>query len=177
MHAVVALLDEEHREKVMRLWEKVEVEFGVQPVSWPVPHFSLHVACDYRFMELQDLIERFARATGPIPVRTAGLGIFPGEKPVVYTPVVRHLALSVAHAALWPEVARIAGGCCAHYHPDCWMPHITLVHHRMRRETLRNVLHFLYRHSFEWTCMAERIAIVCDDGDEPQIRVSIPLTG
>ena len=63
VHAVVALLDEEHREKVMRLWEKVEVEFGVQPVSWPVPHFSLHVACDYRFMELQDLIERFARAT------------------------------------------------------------------------------------------------------------------
>ena len=84
--AVVSLLDADHEVAVRRIWDRL-AEHGLETDLWvtPIPHITYHVAEAYQDNMVENL-SLVAGETRPFGIRTAGLGMFPGESPVEHSP-------------------------------------------------------------------------------------------
>lgn len=166
MHGIVSLLDDIHDQLVEETWAELDRELGLRGVYiTPYPHFSFHVAEQYDYTQLNPLLEPFAAETPTFEVRTAGLGIFSGPLPVVYITVTRTPLLTRLHQAIWLLVEPTATGINAYYHPDQWIPHITLGHGDITWENLPAVIRLLSGRHFAWTIPINNLAILRNDGD------------
>lgn len=181
MHGIVSLLDEDHYRMVEDVWAGLEEALGVRGIfTTPFPHFSYHVADHYDVEPLQAALQRFATTVAPFEILTTGLGIFTaGLHPVVYVNVARSPRLSELNAALWPLLAEFSTGIVQYYHPELWVPHITLGHGDITRENVADVVDVLCDVDFDWQVPIDNIALLynpgSDDADILQFR--IPLTG
>jgi 2'-5' RNA ligase len=176
MHGVVSLLDSTHDAQVERLWAELAATFGVRGVYvTPYPHFSYHVAAAYDLARLDPILQAVAGMTAPFRVRTAGLGIFTGAQPVLYLPVVRTAALSRVHAALWPAVASVASDSNSYYHPDRWLPHITIGFGDVSPERLAALIGPLAARSFDWEIAIDQFALIYDSGAGQVVRARYPF--
>ena len=83
--AVVSLLDADHEVAVRRIWDRL-AEHGLETDLWvtPIPHITYHVAAAYQDNMVENL-SLVAGETRPFGIRTAGLGMFPGESPVEHS--------------------------------------------------------------------------------------------
>lgn len=172
MHGVICLLDETHHQLVQEIWAAMEAELGIKgEMVRPYPHFSYHVAEHYDLEVLEPVLKEFATLIAPFTVRTAGLGIFTGGLlPVLYVTVVRSPHLTRLQEILWPRLATGSAGIVEHYHPDQWVPHITLGQGGVNTENLPAVLRLLNRYQFEWTFTADNIAVLYNEGKEGDIQ-------
>lgn len=162
MHGIVSLLDKDHYQLVEEIWAGLDHDLGLRGVYvTPYPHFSYHVAEQYDLDALQPLLQQFAADTAPFRVLTTGLGVFTdGLNPVVYVNVARSPQLSALNAALWPLVAPASAGIVGYYHPDQWVPHITLAHGDVTRENLSTVVGALSRWDYTWSIPIDNLALL-----------------
>lgn len=171
MAGVVSVLDPRHYTLVEELWAELALDFGVRGVyATPFPHFSYHVAETYDSRLLEGVLARFCRARTPFRVRTAGLALFTGVRPVLYVPVVRDAALSRFHAALLDELAGAATGAQVYYNPDSWMPHITIGFGDLGPANLGPVVAALSGRSFDWESDIDNVTLIDSSGDEQTIH-------
>ena len=176
IEAVVSLLDLEHDEKVRKIWAALEREFGLCNIySAPFPHFSYHGANDFDDAGVQTLLERVARKSHPFHVRTSGLGIFPGSKPVLYVPVVRSPKLIQYHCALYGDLSDLALKPNPYYHPERWLPHMTLAHGDLTPELLPEVVRFLNEQTFNWTITIDNFSLVYTEGVDQGLSFRVEL--
>ncbi len=163
MEGIVSLLDEEHYRLTESLWEELERTFGLRGIYvTPYPHFSYHVAKGYDAARLETALRCVADSTRAFPVRTGGLGIFTGQSPVLYVPVVRSLALSQLHQRVWEAASPLSSGEEAYYQPESWMPHITIVFGALPSETLPAVVHLLSERDFYWQISVDNLTYIED---------------
>lgn len=165
MYGVVSLLDDQHNEKVEAIWAELQARFGVHGVSiTPVAHFSYHVSEGYDSERIGQVLDDIAGKVSPFVVKTVGLGIFTGDDPVLYVPVLLNPALITLHEQLWSALAEIATGPLHLYHPDRWQPHITLTHKDVDHELLPQVVRILSERDFYWTIQIDNLAVLGGDG-------------
>lgn len=170
LEAVVSLLDEKHDAQVRQVWAELERHFGLQGIyGAPYPHFSYHSAQDYPDDEVEALLKQVAAETQPFKVRSAGLGVFSGPKPIVYVPIVRNPALEACHKALYGPLAKLGTNENTHYHPDSWLPHVTLAYGDLDPKVLPEVMKFLGERSFNWEIMVQNLALVYTRGQDQGI--------
>lgn len=173
---IVALLDAVHTREVELIWQEFQYEFGVHGVAkTPIPHFSFHLAERYDAPLLAETIAQVTLDLAPLRVRTSGLGLFTGEAPTLYIPVVKSLALSAFHARLWEALEPLAVGSQFYYHPDHWLPHITLAQcneDNFRPLQIPQLVGMLApRHPFAWEMEIAELAYLEDiDPDYPHQR-------
>ena len=55
----------------------------------PEPHLTYLLMSTRRLADLKDMLQEVAATTPPFSAFTTGLGVFPGENPVIYIPVLR----------------------------------------------------------------------------------------
>ena len=171
MHGIVSLLDDQHYQLVEDLWAELKREFAVEGVYiTPYPHFSYQVASDYNIVVLEDILRTFAADHTPFQARTAGLGIFTGPQPVLYIPVVRSPELTLFHQTLWERIDRVGNGIQACYHPDQWMPHITIGFGDMSSEKLSQIVRYLGERDFHWEITVDNVALIYDTGTKQELR-------
>ncbi len=176
MHGVVSLLDSTHTAQVECLWAELDADFGVRGVViTPYPHVSYHVAAQYDLPRLAPLLHWLAGETAPFRLRTAGLGVFTGAQPVLYLPVVRTEALSRLHAMLWAAIAPVAEGSDGYYHPDHWMPHITIGFGDVTPARLAPIIERLAARSFNWDIGIDQFAVIYDSGAGQAVHARYPL--
>ena len=176
VEAVVSLLDAKHDEKVREIWAALEREFGLRSIyGAPFPHFSYHGANDFDDAAVQSLLERVASESHPFHVRTTGLGIFPGPKPVLYIPVVRSPRLVQYHCSLFSDLCELAVKPNPHYHPERWMPHITLAQGDLTPELLPEVVRFLGQQTFNWTVTVDNFSLVYTEGIDQGLSFRVEL--
>lgn len=127
MHGIVTFLDKDNYQFVEELWAELKREFSVDGVYiTPYPHFSYHIAQDYDVEKIEPVLRRITSNITMFKVRTSGMGVFTGASPVLYIPVVRNLELTQLHEKIWQEITPTSSGVQRHYHPNQWMPHITI---------------------------------------------------
>ncbi len=178
MHAIVSLLDDKHYQLVEDLWAELKREFGVQGVYvTPFPHFSYQIATHYDFEALEPLLQHFALHYGPFPVKTTGLGIFTGTHPVLYIPVVRDPELTDFHEAVWQQGSRAEEGVQNYYHPEQWMPHITIGFGDITADNLSQIVRYLAGRDFNWEITIDNIALIYDTGTKQELRERFKLEG
>ena len=176
MHGVVSLLDDEHYALIEHLWDELETELGVRGLyNTPLPHFSYHVAERYDVDLLESVLPRLASNYPPFRVRTAGLGIFSGDHPVLYVAVVRSPALTALHRTLWQELAGASAGAVEYYHPEQWMPHITLADGHVLKDHLPDVARLLSARAFDWEIEVDNLALIHDTGAVQEVRCCFGL--
>lgn len=176
VEAVVSLLDEEHDARVRGIWKALEERFGLQGIySTPYPHFSYHSAESYGADKAQAVLKRAAASVKPFQVQTAGLGLFPGERPVLFLPVVRDHRLSHVHASLYPDLAQLAVHENRYYRPEAWIPHITLAYGDLTPEGLPEVVRFLGGEGLEWSIEIANFALVCTNEQDQRLSFRTEL--
>jgi len=181
MDGVVSLLDDEHNLLINALWEVLDHDFGVNYLIQhvPIPHFSYHVADQYDRARVEQLIENVARTQPFMKVRATGIALFTGQAPILYVPVVRTAELTRLHETLWGPVSAAARGTQDYYHPQRWMPHITLAQGDLDDVSLMRIFERWSTRSFEWEITINNLALICDveDNDFSECRVRMEFGG
>ena len=178
MHGIVSLLDSKHNQLVEELWAELKREFSVDGVYiTPFPHFSYHVAQDYEVDKILPVLERITSNITTFTVRTSGSGVFTGASPVLYIPVVRSLELTQLHQELWQEISTASSGIVEYYHPDQWMPHITIGFGDISKENLSQMIPFLAERYFNWEITVNNIALIYDTGIKQELKSRFDITG
>jgi 2'-5' RNA ligase len=171
MHGIVSLLDDKHYQLVENLWDELEREFAVRGVYiTPYPHFSYQIAQHYNVEQLEPILQRFASSQAAFQVKTSGLGIFNGPRPVLYVPVVRSTELTAFHQELWPEISTAGSGISDYYHPANWMPHITIGFGDINKENLSHIVRSLAERDFSWEITVDYVALIYDTGTKQELR-------
>lgn len=145
------------------------------PGHTPFPHLSYHVAETYPLVQVESLLAQFARAQAPFPIRTTGLGLFTGAQPVVFLPVVRTPVLARFHLALWEALAALPEPGRSYYHPDHWVPHITLTYGELCTAALTTLVCRLSGQELTWELTVDNLSVLYDEGGERGLAARFAL--
>jgi 2'-5' RNA ligase len=177
MHGTVSLLDSDHNKLIEELWANLEREFSVHGVYVTLyPHFSYHVAQDYDVEKIESVLKRITSNITKFKVRTSGSGIFTGASPVLYIPVVRSLELTQLHQELWEQISTASSGIVEYYHPDQWVPHITIGLGDISKDNLSQIIPFLAERDFSWEITINNIALIYDTGTKQELKSRFDIT-
>jgi 2'-5' RNA ligase len=103
---------------------RIRQALGLPELEHP-PHLTLSVLPeDAERPGLELAVFGVAVGWGTLPLVLAGLGLFPGEAPVIWAAPVPTAPLLALHAAMNASLARF--GVHPHYRPGAWVPHVTL---------------------------------------------------
>ncbi len=166
MIAITSLLDAFNTERVIEITGLIEEKFGISGVKMtPYPHLTLLTAEIADKDELLEYLEQVCLETPPFKVRTTGLGIFPGENPVIYIPVLRTPPLNQLHARLHRDISEMSVEMGIHYSPNTWLPHISLALGDTSRNLVGPILNFLDTYNFNWEITLDNLTILQKRGD------------
>jgi 2'-5' RNA ligase len=178
MKGIASLLDPTATGRVKEVWHELEDRCGLVGIKiTPIPHFSWQVTEDYASEELDLTLSEIARRTCPFLVHTAGLGIFSGEHPIVYIPVIKTRQLIQLHETLWTALAAFAKQPSGYYAPGMWVPHITLAYGDVDKTKLSCALQTLVSQSFDWEIRIENLTVIALHENASRDLVQYPLTG
>ena len=174
----MSFLDATHDARVRELWAELETRFGLRGIySAPFPHLSYHGARNFDDERVEALLEEVAAGLEPLTVRTAGLGLFTGEKPVLYLPVIKTPALMTLHSRLLDALSPLATGENPHYLPERWTPHITLAYGDLTHARVGSVLQRLSERSFDWELTLDNLALVYTEGQDQGVAFRAEFGG
>ncbi|MEM6430829.1 MAG: 2'-5' RNA ligase family protein, partial [Deinococcota bacterium] len=126
-----------------------------------------------------DILTRLAEIAADLPpftARVSGLGVFAAPSPIVYLAMVRNTVLSHHHELLWSKLVGHAYTSNLHYHPEAWVPHITLAQGDVTSESLPAVMTYLSDMTFDWDIHIDNLALVFADGLEQGIKQEFALS-
>lgn len=163
MNGIVSLLPQPQYGMVEALWAEIDRLCGSRGVYvTPYPHVSYQIAPQYALDRLDEALRSFAVSRAPFRIRTAGLGIFTGARPVLYVAVVRDAAFSAFQRALWEATAPLGENVSELYAPDRWVPHITLGFGDLTAERLAALMPALAGRDTSWEFTIDHVALVHD---------------
>lgn len=165
MDGLVSLLPKPYYQKVESIWDELENAFLLTGIRvTPYPHFSWQIAESYDIPRLETAIRQLATEVRRLSIRTSGLGIFSGPLPVIYIPVVKSQALIALHARVWELAAPAAVGEAPspYYHPDHWMPHISLAYSDVNVQNIAGIMAALAFKSFDWEMEIDHLAFISE---------------
>ena len=137
MHAIISRLDPDTTSIVNNLWQKLFDECGLNAIyTIPTPHVTWFAADKINLDRSKPLLSKIAEETQEFTLHTFGLGIFSGENPVLYLPMVKTSEMIRLHCEIWDQVAQYAQREKLYYSPSMWVPHITLALKDLTRENL-----------------------------------------
>ncbi len=179
MNGVVTLLPQPFYHQVEQIWDELEADFGFRGIRvTPYPHFSWQIGETYDMDCLEENLHQIARRLKPIQISTAGLGVFTGEKPVVYISVVRTAELTALHAEIWSALDCAGKDISPLYSPSAWMPHISLIYNDLTPENIGQVLQRLAFRPFYWQLQVDNFAYIHEpNGTIGQKLIEIPFQG
>ena len=167
MEAVVSLLEATAYSRIEAMWRVLELKCGLRGIKiTPLPHFSWHVAEEYDPALVGVTLEAMIGRSHPFTVQTSGLGIFTGQDPVLYLLITKTEKLMRIHKALSKRIEPLAKDSSAFYAPDIWVPHITLAHGDVNKQSLLCALEELAFIPFNWEIKIDNLALVGQSGDK-----------
>ena len=166
MLAITTLLNQPNTARINRIIERLEKKFGIDDVqATPDPHLTYQLAGVQKLSALKEVLSAVAATTEPFPAFTTGLGVFPGERPVIYIPVLRSDALNALHRRIVEATAPLCLRTDKFSGPDCWLPHISLALHDTTPDLLGPVLRFLNEETYNLKIEVNNLAILRQQGD------------
>jgi 2'-5' RNA ligase len=167
MNGIASLLDAPAYTQVVSIWQELETECELTGIKiTPLAHFSWQVAEKFDLDKTAEILERITRKSKPFPASASGLGIFSGQVPVLYIPVVKDENLLRFHANLWEETRSVVKGSNRHYLPQFWIPHITLAYGDVDSIKLNCALRRLAFKPLNLEIQVNNLALVYQDNDE-----------
>ena len=166
MLAITSLLSAPHVLHINAIIKELEEKFGIDDVQATLdPHLTYQLAGTKKLDSLKEVLAEVAATTDTFPAFTTGLGVFPGERPVIYIPVLRSDALNALHRRILAATAPLCLLTDPFCTPDRWLPHISLALHDTTPDLLGPVLRYLNQETYNLELHIDNIAILRQDGD------------
>lgn len=179
LKALVSLLPEDLDRFVRGIWDELKTEFGFYSVFLtPFPHITYCIV-EEEETGIDPLIEVIASSTPPLMARTEYLGVFSGEKPVIFIGLARNSRLASLHHALWTELRDSVNNRAIAYDEDHWIPHITVVFgDDLKRSNIGPVMERLVFRDFHHEFTIDNLTILEEVPDEGiVVRKKLKLAG
>ncbi|HOE69658.1 MAG TPA: 2'-5' RNA ligase family protein [Brevefilum sp.] len=137
MYAIISELDQESSVVVKDLWGRLREACGLMAIyELPTPHFTWFVAENLDVPAIEDILAELSASTCLLTSYVFGFGIFSGERPVFYLPLVKSQAMIDLHNEIWRRSIEHSEQPNPYLSPSFWMPHITLAINDITRESL-----------------------------------------
>jgi 2'-5' RNA ligase len=160
MLAITSLLDAKHADLVNNIIFDFEKEFGLRQVqATPQPHITFLIAETYNVTLLKSYLLRLCYSVQPIHAYTTGIGVFPGEHPVIYIPVLRTQPLNKLHSQLYNDISKMSMEVGPFSKPKVWLPHISLAVGDTTPDMLTPIFKYLAQYSFDWEILLDNLNI------------------
>ena len=177
MYGIVSIVEGPLGAQIEHAWTDLRAKHGPAAThGHNLPHLSYHVADDYDRPALEVLFARLAATQHPFDVPLGGLGTIAFQSArIVFVNVRRTPALSALHDALWDHASAGATGVINHYHPDTWMPHITLGDHPILLERFPDLARRLGGEPLPTHFRIDNLALIQEmpHGHELRLRTSL----
>lgn len=168
MYAIISELDNDSSVVVKNLWARLRDACGLRAIyDLPTPHFSWLVAEALDLPSAKAIIADLATHHLMLTSHVFGLGIFSGDRPVLYLPIVKSQAMIDLHNQIWEKLTPLADRVNGYYSPAFWLPHITLAINDLRRENLACALESVAFEPVELTISAANLILVVQKGNPP----------
>jgi 2'-5' RNA ligase len=180
VRGVISTLDTVYYNRVEEIWDELDALMALSHIrEVPFPHMTWHVAEEYKTPELNKCLEQLSKQLPPFEIRTSGLGIFTGEKPTLYIPVIRDSHLTIFHKKIWEIVEQASSKSNLLYTPPLWIPHITLVSHNdLDIDKLLKALKLLAGRDFNWIVEIDNLCLgAYMPGNKGELECGFPLKG
>lgn len=135
MYSIISTLDPDANARVshLRYWLIKKYDILEKTVILE-PHLSWLGAGGLNPAQVGDILMRYSQSITPIHLAATGFGIFTGEEPVLYLPVIKTAELVRVHNGLWTSLESQLTDEVVYFRPDEWLPHISLFY--FTKETL-----------------------------------------
>ncbi len=179
MHGLVSLIEEEYYQRVEDIWGRLKKSFNLEGILIiPFPHFSWQVAEDYDFDLLEQKMEEISLTIKPFVLYTAGLGIFTGEKPVIFIAINKNNQLIEIHKKIWEMFNEIAFNSLEHYKSENWIPHISIAYEDVSKNNIGEVMRYLAFENFYWKMKIDNLAFIFEPtGEIGKLKYRFKLQG
>ncbi|MGV3639677.1 MAG: 2'-5' RNA ligase family protein [Adhaeribacter sp.] len=178
MLAITSLLDAKHADLVSTIIQDFQKEFGLKQVqATPLPHITYLIAQTYNIDLLKDYLLRLCHTARPVHAYTTGIGVFPGEHPVIYIPVLRTQPLNKMHSHLYQDISKMSMEVGSFTKPKLWLPHISLAVGDTSTEMMTPIFRYLARFNFDWEILLDNLTIFQESkqGDTFELESSFLL--
>lgn len=147
----------------------------------PFVHFTLQLAEEYDWQGMERALTALAKDLKPFEMRTVGLLAFTGNGTGIAVAPYKDRQLAEFHAAVWETVSPFAQGRVEQfYHPDRWVPHITIKRCGPHDQSFGHAMAKLAKTDVSWTVRIDNVAVQHDPGKNSQthyLRLRFPLGG
>lgn len=127
MQAIATLLNPSAHQKTLEPWQALEKTCGLSGIKIPNdPHLSWFVAEKFDESAVKQEFSLLARELEAYEIYTSGIGLFTGERPILYIPVVKTKLLLDVHEKIWNSLSRYGENLSDVYRPENWIPHVTI---------------------------------------------------
>jgi 2'-5' RNA ligase len=171
MQAIATLINPKTNLTTTNLWQVLSRACDLNGIKIPQnPHFSWMVAERFEEEPLKEAFIGFARKTKPFEIHTTGMGIFTGEKPILYLPIVKTEPLLQMHNELWRTLFPMGVNQNTVYHPSQWMPHVTVIGEEVPSPKMTCVLESIISLGLEMTIEVNNLSLIFSNQTEAGIK-------
>lgn len=166
MYAIISELDQKSSQYVSEKWLELCQICGLHAIyDVPTPHFSWLVAEEMDLEKTSAILAQIAGDAHPFTLHTFGLGIFTGEHPILYLPLVKTIDMINLHLSIWEQIVPLCHHFQNYYSPKLWVPHITLALKDLTRENMACAVGSIAFEPIELYVNVENLAIAQNDDE------------
>lgn len=166
MYAIISELDAVASVVVKDLWGRLRDACGLKAIyDLPTPHLTWFASEQLDMAAATEIIADLANRTPGLNTCVFGLGIFSGDRPVFYLPIVKSQAMIDLHDEIWARMGSVSQNANDYYAPAHWLPHITLAINDVTRDNLACALESVAFEPVELSVVAENLIIVTQEDD------------
>lgn len=172
---IVTILPPPFAERVQLLWDGLNREFGISTSaeSTAFPHITFHVATSYTQPPLQQELTNWAKTAFARTIRTWGVGVFSGDRTVIFIGVTRTKQISSLHESIYAIGQRYAVNPVPIFAPTTWVPHVTLAHLTISAEILGPLIAWLDQYEFIWEFPINTLSIIRSMSSQPTTNFTV----
>ena len=172
MYAIISELDTQSSDLVKDLWGRLREACGLLAIyKLPTPHFTWFVADTLDVAAVEAIIADLSARSKELTSYVFGFGIFSGERPVFYLPLVKSQAMTDLHNEIWSQVISYSQGRNRYYSPNFWLPHITLAINDITKESLACALESVAFEPVEMKISADNLIVVAQEDDPSSLAL------
>ncbi len=159
MITIASLFDRKSTKKTGKVWDLLESEcemIGIKSI--PYPHFSWLTGADFVDDQISLSLSEISQQMNVFEIKTAGLGVFTGESPIIYLPIIKTQQLLTYHQMIWNSFSNKVKEINSYYAPQNWVPHITIGYGDVTLDTLSCALKSLLHRDLSLNIIIDNVS-------------------
>lgn len=173
MQAIATLLRRTSSDQsAMSLWRMLQETCDLAGIKIPQdPHFSWMVAENFEDKAIEDVFANISKKQEEFEISTTGLGLFTGEKPILYIPIVKTEQLLLLHKEIWEQIFPLGVNQSNVYNPQKWIPHITVTSDELSITRLSCVLENIINLPISMRITVDNLALIYSEEESAGIKL------